>query len=74
MGEDHRGSGAKWYECVHDGRLANSDQLMVDLRIRTEAELRTTIADYRFYRFAISYPLIKSLVMVRWKLPAPPSR
>jgi len=26
MGKDHRGSGAKLYECVHDGRLANSDR------------------------------------------------
>lgn len=47
---------------------------MVDLRIRTEAELRTTIADYRFHRFAISYPQIKSLLMARWKLPEPPSQ
>ena len=41
---------------------------------RGAAELRTTIADYRFHRFAISYPPIKSLLMARWKLPEPPSQ
>ena len=91
---------------ITESRVPNrdGDQLNVDLRIRTEAELveinsldlpapiashsatyhelvrrgaaelGTTINDYRFYRFAISYPPMKSLVMVRWKLPAPPSQ
>ena len=78
---------------ITESRVPNrdGDQLNVDLRIRTEAELveinsldlpapiashsatyhelvrrgaaelGTTIADYRFHRFAISYPPIKSL-------------
>jgi hypothetical protein len=91
---------------ITESRVPNrdGDQLNVDLRIRTEAELveinsldlpapiashsatyhelvrrgaselRTTLADYRFHRFAISYPPIKSLLMARWKLPEPPSQ
>lgn len=54
--------------------IASHSATYHELVRRGAAELRTTIADYRFHRFAISYPPMKSLVMVRWKLPAPPSQ
>lgn len=50
--------------------IASHSATYHELVRRGAAELGTTIADYRFHRFAISYPPIKSLLMARWKLPA----
>jgi len=70
-----RPSGGKFFNSLDlPAPIASHSATYHELVRRGAAELGTTINDYRFYRFAISYPPIKSVVMVRWKLPAPPSQ
>jgi len=70
-----RPSGGKLFNSLDlPAPIASHSATYRELVRRGAAELGTTINDYRFYRFAISYPPIKSVVMVRWKLPAPPSQ
>jgi len=70
-----RPSGGKFFNSLDlPAPIASHSATYRELVRRGAAELGTTIADYRFHRFAISYPPIKSLLMARWKLPEPPSQ